>query len=986
MNQIEIHKKIDEFLKAGTTIASVDVVRELVCNEDAKRYFYTQANEIWLDWLWENKLLDAIREIPSDTTKYTYHTPELDYLTNVVEKDPEKVAQIILQIPISKEHFNPEVVDRFLWICSKMPAPTLVKIVGKIRDDNWVKLMNRFNRWGFEYENMLKKLNEAGNLAEILTLADPILSIRTKKEDEEKNSGITTDNPFYLNDLSQTKIFEYLVDTDEKYVEDALKIVLRAMADIVKSGEEEKEGIFKIKETFHLFDVDFFTLEFKNRHYSHRDDVRDLATVIKKLSERLMDQKHSDEKTAQELYEKYFSELPDSRSMWRLQLFILSLRPSVFKDILKEFLFRIFKCDGKPWELIMGSEYEWALQKGFPEFSDSEKKEYISGILELFGKEEESKRRFSYGSDLLSMIADQPILLERKEEIEKLGFKINPNHKPEPSIGESYAESVVSRSPISLEEFSKLSVPTIVTNLKTIWTPKELAKKNTSEDYLRPINAEGIAGFMQADMKKRFDEYIDCAELFFERNVLDQHYTYSFLRGVESILKEKNIDFEGKSWDKLFALLKNVSDSGIASPFIREARERESFDAWLSNWDGVHSAAADVIQVLIQDEDDKSILRFEEYRDRLIFIIEYLLLYPDPTPEDEAKYGNDPLSRAINTSRGRAFESFALFLYRDSEKFEKTEPIKISQGVKDIYEKLLNTENTMAIMFLFGRYLPSFFYRDRTWISGILPKIFPEAIEKKDLYFASWEGYLSTNLYEELFVLLRKFYEKAVDFDVSDYTKREYFKELDEALAIHIALAFAHYDNFDTNDELFKKFWEKNNIKRHQEFISFLGRHCVSRDRADLWMDLNKVKIEKLKDFWIWVIDNIKNKEVLSHFGFWMNLKSQAFKDKRWFAEQVRKTLEQTGGEIEWEYGLTDSLSDLSREAPEETIRILELYLKYLSTKEGGGWVNIDQGFIDIFKSLYKNPATSEKTYILINDLLLLGGQKFWILKDALNE
>src|SRR3989338_1603791 len=156
MNQIELHKKIDELLTREPTEARREDISALTsANQDIRHYFFAKADERWLGWLWENGFLDVIKEKAEDPTRYGYRTPEVNYLVKVAEKEPAKVVDIMLAVTISTENFNPEVVDRFLRICSGLPAPELKRMVKKIRDDGWARLMGAFNEWGFEYEKML---------------------------------------------------------------------------------------------------------------------------------------------------------------------------------------------------------------------------------------------------------------------------------------------------------------------------------------------------------------------------------------------------------------------------------------------------------------------------------------------------------------------------------------------------------------------------------------------------------------------------------------------------------------------------------------------------------------------------------------------------------------------------------------------------------------------------------------------------------------
>lgn len=978
MYQLDLHKKIDDLLKLNPATISVDSVDTLInTNTDARRYFFDQVDENWLNWLWENKFLDVIKEKSKDLTRLSYQTTELDYLVKIAVKKPKEVVDIILAVPFSKDHFNLEVIDRFSWICGILPPNELARVVPKMRDEEWIKLMGPFNR-GFEYEKMFENLLKAKEYGAVITLAEAVLFIRTEEEFRSSGKGVTTDNPFYTNNLGQTNVFTTLVSVSEEYYERALSVLTNTLGKVIKLGNPKDNDVFSIGEMFHLFDVDFFDLKLEeNKYYSYRDDVRNLAAAVKIMCEKTIGKESINLDEAKRLFNEYITPLPDSRSIWRLKLFIWSLHPEIFKEELKNAFFRAFESENHPWQIAGGAEYEHTLKKGFSRLSDEDQRSYINKCIEFFGKNE---RFQAFGIDILSSVPGNLITSEEKIKIKKV-FKndLNPGHVPEPSIKSQFAGAVIPQVPPGSEEEWKKPIPEIAEFFRTKWTPESLQSLDTKKDFLHPINAEGISGKMRSEIPKRFQEYIENASLFFEREKLDSHYTYSFLRGVEDVIKEKKTELSKTNWDGLFELFKNIVISGNNSPFDPTYKGRESFDAWLAGWSSVHSAMADALNELTSGSEESSILDFNKYRNQTLEIIKYLLTHPDPTPEEDTKSDNDPFSRAINTARGRAFETFVSFVYRDSANF-KEDKIKISKDVKEIYENTLDNEETTAIRFLFGHYIPTFFFRDRDWFKNtISSKIFSEG--KKDIFLAAWEGYLTANLYEDLFILLNDLYEKAIDLDESEYTKRKYFKDLDTVLATHIALAFTHFEN---KSDLFDKFWEKENIKRQKEFISFVGRTCVSRDNADLVIKAEKIQIDRLKEFWDWAIENVKNKEILSEFGFWMNLKSKAFSDEKWVAQNTRKTLEKTGGEIDWNYGLMESLPEFLKVDPEETLKILDLHLKNLNTKEGGGWIRVDEDLLGIFKDLYRNPVTKEGAYNLINELLILGSQRFWILKNAL--
>jgi hypothetical protein len=221
--------------------------------------------------------------------------------------------------------------------------------------------------------------------------------------------------------------------------------------------------------------------------------------------------------------------------------------------------------------------------------------------------------------------------------------------------------------------------------------------------------------------------------------------------------------------------------------------------------------------------------------------------------------------------------------------------------------------------------------------------------------------------------------------DPAQYPPRRYSKDLDEGLATHLALAFSHFSNFDFNSDLFKLFWKTKNAKRYKEFISFIGRSCISRDNARKWIETHNIDIEKLKKFWDWALENCPDPEAIAGFSFWIEAERNVF-DPVWLGEHIRMTLEKTGGNVERDSGMMQSLAIIAESAPEDTLKILKLY--FLGPKGLGNrrpWLYVDDELMGIFKTLYNKRITKEGIYRLIDELLPIGSGQFWKLKDVIN-
>ncbi|MBW3569394.1 hypothetical protein KY385_04655 [Candidatus Parcubacteria bacterium] len=1010
MSQIELHRNIFKFVQGKPERARPEDLKSLVSrNKDAYQYFFFEADERWLVWLWKNGFLDVIKKKAEDPTRYGYRTPELNYLVRMAEKNPDQVVTILLKVPVKKSNFNPEVIDQFLRICSTLPANQLAKIANKILEEKWVPLMGLFNQHGFEFEKMFKTFAEDKDFDNLLTLAEAVLSVRTKKEIKETSGRSITENPFYFNGLSYTKVFQYLGNTDTSHIEKVFALVTSVFADVIKvlgkAPDRKERSAFKVYDSFILSDVDFFELEQRNKvSISPREDIRELAATIKLFTDKLIGDNCNQPQKVCKTYKQYIGTLPDSQAVWRLKLYILSLCPDAFKTELKAALFAIFDNPNYT-DLTMGAEYGTALQKNFGILARSEQQEYIEKAKSLFsdksGEKKEVENRIYRGSRIFSLL-EKHLSKTEHEEIKKAGFQVKPEYKPSPIVGPVTGGTVAPRGPLTQEEFDALPVKEIAEKLQTVWSPKVLDKQNTHKDFLHPLNAEGAGDLLKTSISKRLTDFVSKSDLFFDSDKLDPHYTYAFLRGIESEIKNNKEVASNINWGNLVALLVSIKNSGKSKQFARTRQREERYSSWLADWNAVHSMVATLIEELLREFDGKAVLDLSKYREEILSVIDYLFRHQDPAPKDEqpktatmtrTSPGQKPLvtepyMMAINSVRGKTFEAFIHFVYQDGK---SSDNVQISADVKDVYMKVLNAENTKAIMFMFGRYLATFYYRDAKWIHGLLPKIFPIADSKKLLYVAAWEGYISNNLFKELFgdPEFQKLYTRGLSLRRSMDSTREFFKDPEEGIATHLALAYAHYSDFGFGHPLFKTFWSKGTEKHHSEFIGFIGRKYLSKNESEGAINHETEIKQRLDKLWDWILDNYKHTKSLTEFGYWTRSEPQVF-ELSWLADHIKRTLEVTGGELDWDYGLQKNVVNLAESSPKDTLDILRWSLLEFGVRKEAKRrpIFFETEWYEAFAILYKNQGEDirNSTYELIDDLIREGGSQFWPLKKIIES
>lgn len=946
-------------------------------NADARHYFFTKADDHWLDWLWENGFLDGIKKKSEDPTRYSYNLPEIEYLMKVAEKKPDKVTEIILspETATREENFNPGVISRFLWIIGVLPGQQIKKITEKIRNEEWIYLMRNFRETGYRFTGIVRKLVESKEGKALLELAQALLSVKSQQEIAERVSVFGTDDPFYIDYIEEAGIFEALIGIEEPYLEEALKVTTDIMAEIIKLSESDSSKVFEYSDFFYLSDVDFFELKIENKKsVAYREDIKNLAATIKNLVQRTIGKKCDNSHEAKRLF-NYIDRLPSCRSMWRLRLFTIAQCPETFKAEIKAAYFRVFEVGERYFEIEEGAEYYRLLNRCFNVLeSTTDQREYVGKVFDYFGAsledKEQEKWRKRDGLKILTFIKDY--LTPQEKEMAKEKFGKYPNNEDfvlEPRRM-MYAGSISDKSPVNLDDFT---VQQIIGNLKSEWTPEKLKEKYKDDRFDNPRNAEGLGNALKENIKKRTDAYLKEINSFFDEKI-NPHYVYFILRGIEEMLRNKqsfNIDQISQILG-FFEFIKNGSG--------RISFEKED-DHWLISWIPVHKVIADILLFILSDKDENKRKEIHKlHRERIRDIILYLFTVKNsPSKEEEQKpdYG-EPYHIAINSVRGRTFEAFVVFTENDGK--------VLFDDTKKLYEQVLQ-DDSLAVRFVIGRYLATFYFRDVNYVTNNFPKIFPKDDPvKKDIYLATWEGYLSNTLYDKLFTTLQEYYEHAIAINPENYTKRKYWKGLDESLAIHLALAFV-YLGMDMDNPLFKQFWATQNTKRHKEFISFIGQSCLAKNE-DTQPNDRKIDKEKLIKFWNWVLENVSDSEILSGFGFWVN-PHQEILDDSVVVEKLAQTMKKSDGDIEWDYGFLHRLKSFAEKNDEKTLEIIKSYLLDSSNnlnKNRRVPFLYDKEIKDALNIIYDNGSEEAKQKIkdLINTLIEKGGSIFWPLKDIL--
>lgn len=990
-NQIEIHKKIDDFLSKKPEEIKVQKIRSLISiSEDVYKYFYLNVSADWFNQLLKNNFFDVIKKKPPKS-----NFPELWYLSRKVSKvNPKQVVDIMLDIKISKDNPNHQnIICWFKFICISLPANELVRIFPKIRNEKWIQL----SKSSFEYSDMFKILVEGKKYDDILIFTEILMEVKTKEDFELKINTFTEKNYFFLRKDFYIDIFKHLININDKYAEKMLEILCETLSKIVKlQGEKtNKNAVFILEDNFFLSELDLFTLNLNEVNLFCYDDstyiIGQLLASIKQTLQKMIIKHCENNSFINSIYNKYFKTLPNSFLMWRLKLFVMSLYPNIFQNNLKcEFLklFDSAKTNEDFYEIQSGTEYKKALKKSFKVFDLKFQHKFVGKVFEYFGKTSQNQQFKNIGWEILSSVCEF-LSNDEKNKCKKIfGRECDSGFLPKPA-SYSISGTISSRPELSDEKFNNLSIANIIEKLKTKWEPDKLDKNHEFDD-LNPIDADGISSQLQRDIVKRPREYISNANLFFDINSLHENYTCSFFEGIHKFINANPSQAKLIVWDKLIDVMITISESAKDNFFYQNKHKQINLKLRLSNWNNVFVSVINILELFWNTDEEQKVINFDKFRDKFFQIIIFFLNSPNPTPKDEElKNGSYKYKLILGAIRKQAFKAFFSFVYHDVQQNPESKKHEIKQEIKDVYEMVLKKENTRTLMFEFGRSLSFFFFCDKDWIQKLLSQIFPADKTKQDLYIASWMGYLSKTFpfdknmfFDSQF---QKLYERGFELIDNEYSNCQYFFDLNKNIAIHIAIPFIiHYKKFGFENKLFKKFWEKN-IDRQINFINFIGQNFIVQKDTDANKELknNPEMIKHVQEFWTWVLKNHNDSKILKSFGFWINAEENFF-DRELLVDQIKKTLEKTNGVLNWEFNLEKYINEFAKINPSKTLEIVRLFLLEGKLGVGKGFFLLkdDSEWVKVLKTLHEIAETQNRTRKLIDNLILKESITLKFLKD----
>lgn len=304
----------------------------------------------------------------------------------------------------------------------------------------------------------------------------------------------------------------------------------------------------------------------------------------------------------------------------------------------------------------------------------------------------------------------------------------------------------------------------------------------------------------------------------------------------------------------------------------------------------------------------------------LLDIILKLARDPDPTEKQENKRTDvswDPVSLAINSTRGEALHALANFIgWAHRNKADKA-------YTEEAYAELdwhleIKNDPSPAIRSVYGQHLPLLDYINNGWVKNNLNKIFSD----DDYGDAAWDSFVSfTQIYKDLLPVIEPILRKRLA------TLKTYSEDSnrlgDKAQTAFVHHLMAYYWNgfLDLSDRgIIKTFFETADVKYRIEALHFIG-FAVKEDKGSTEKEVQQ-RLMALWDYRFVTISKIKDsgqKKELEEFGIWFA--SNGF-EEGWAIDRLQEVLTVTQN-ANPDFMVLEKLSTVARHEPIKAVNCL---------------------------------------------------------------
>jgi hypothetical protein len=921
-------------------ITKEDIIHLLSKPARYEYFFRTLDKPGWFDFIDE---IGAFKEIPPPETikeegviQFPVWWPGY-YLIKVAGHIPDKVSNILKGIKTE----NRMAIDLAMEAILNLPVEFEKNLLPNV--DEWLncKYQGLIDKYSIDLlDKFIKASDYDAAFALFDILSKPVKGIR-------RDAELRFDTYHYKEHVIKQMV-PFLVDKD---INKIIEIVEKRLKEAIKLefGENEHD----------LSYIGRPTIEDSVQNYDFAiGDIKDIFTVI--LRDTLSTYFKKDKAGGEKVVIRYLGEKYSTFQ----RLAVHTIRICDLDNIAAEVLGKKDNLDG--YEIH--HEYFLLLKNKFGGLSPSMKKQLLDWINSGPNKERDEKSKRWWIADRLFMLKDYILSDQQLKDYLPLLKEYDPEFKKmeHPEYLTYKIGWVGPTSPIDEETIKEMSPDEFVNFIKKEFKP--------SGGHWQPT-PEGLARLLNDIVKENPAPYAAIAERFAEEGIYPT-YVSNLIRGLQEAWRGGK-DF---NWKPVISLCESVSKV-FAEPVLEKGMN--DWDYGKSTW--TRGAIADLFDDAVKN--DKHIIPDEylpKIKEILIFIIEN---DPNPTPEDESKYGGDNMdyvTHAINCTRGKAME--ALFQYalryarihvnKEDEKGKGPFPPgqRMEPDIKAFLEKRLKEETSPSVHSMFGRFFIHLYYLDQEWAKKMLAdgQIFPIAEDRQIVWDADWQGYMFySRFYEQIYKLLMSHYERAIT--TSSHKQTEKREPENSRLAEHMMIAYIwQLEDLVSSGSLVRMFFEEAPAEIRQRAVFFIG--------ATLEKVLIEDKIEpknawpRLKELWAKRATESKDEELLG-FISWLD---NAPENIDALFNLIKASIKSSKGYLRL-HDLFEYLLENANNHPKSTIGILLEVIKVKRANKEGYLDPVDMR--KIIEETRKYPECKEIVNEAVN---ILGEIGFYNFRDLL--
>ena len=899
---------------------------------DRQHFFSRLKNPLWIQPLSERacfKSPPAIRHLPDGYVQYPFW-PELEYLKNVSLEATEEVLQIVLELPAVD---NPRIYNDILDIVLLLDGEQSARLKPKMLE--YARLENPF--FGHNYHELLahwvanNQTQAALELADILVQFHPDPQAQKKQEQRKKTSRLLLKPVSKFDKWNYHEILDKgvrpLADKEPSHVAHMLINATVSMIHLGKDKEELESG-------------------------TSRDYLEVWCPKLNEQSRERLDTRETLIHTLTYACEKVYEQSPEAIAS--LDSTLRNQRWDVFKR-LRQHLYALHPNElTKPWirELILAhSDYaKWKYHYEFQQMirlscehfgvellTEDERTQIFDAILSGPSMESYREYREQMGEEFT-----ETDLARRKHDFHRIQLRpfapvlfgeyatyfeeLKNDDEADEITDEAYlpfhtseVRMVTSRSPRSPDELSKLLDEELLDYINK-WNDEH----HDRDDWSIEINISALAEAFQSVFTEAIIPYDDRLEFWTEKKrerIERPIYVKSAIQAMREQVEGGNFG----QLDRWFDFCKWV----ISNPDEDREENAHHNDTLRKNpsWSSSKRSVGNFVEACLKKEVDVPM----SARERLAGLLDTLCTQFDwELDQDQPVLSNqDPLTKAINTTRGLALDNldnFVSWVHRHDDKAEVHEVISILKKrfrPKEKYPPLMIPE--YAIL---GMNYWQICQLNQEWAAEHRSDFFPQG--NMPAWQAAFGNFLSYNRpYKPAFDIVREEFGFALEH--LDYLKQQNpsGREAIDTLGKHLFLYYLWgVYPLTGGDSLLECFYQKSDGERKHWATLFdnIGRLLQNTDKSQFNKDLKDRTIA----FFEWRLEAEEPTE-LRKFTFWLEAECL---EAEWRLEAYSRILDVSGvlavDQSGREMSVWPSLKSLHTMLPEHTAQVVECFAKLI--------------------------------------------------------